>query len=244
MCLLAIVYRAVERCPVLVAANREESYERQGTEPQLWPGEPAIVAGRDPRAGGTWLGVNQHGVLAAVTNRPKRTAPPEPRSRGLLCRDLLSCRTAREAHERALAELDRKCYAGCNVLAIDAAAGYVVHAGELLRSSPLPVGIHVVTASDLNDPADRRIVRARDWLTDIEAWGIEEWLAELPRVCRDHGRGPEPPLCLHLDGHGTVSSSIIALAEQRHDSRWLHSQGPPCSSPFVDCSHLLGQLFR
>lgn len=242
MCLLAILYRAVDGCPVLVAANREEAYERQGTLPELWPGEVGFVAGRDPRAGGTWLGVNRHGVLVAVANRPKRTVCPAPRSRGLLCRDLLHCRTAREAHERSLKELDHGPYAGCNVLAIDAAGAYVVHAGELLRSCPLPVGIHVVTANDLNDPADRRIARAHDRLARSAAVTIDEWLDELRNLCTDHGDTANPPICLHSSDRGTVSASLVALAERSYRSRWLHAQGPPCSGPFVDCSHLLHEL--
>src|SRR5262245_11487824 len=125
MCLLAILFRAVEGCPVLVAANREEYYERQGTPPELWGDKMPIVAGRDPRAGGTWLGVNQRGVLVAVTNRASPAARPELRSRGLLCRELLACPTARKAHEQALTELDQHAYAGCNLLAIDADGAYV-----------------------------------------------------------------------------------------------------------------------
>src|SRR5436309_2808690 len=102
MCMLAILYRVVDGCPVIVAANREEFFDRQGSPPEHWDACPAIVAGRDPRAGGTWLGVNQHDVLCAITNRPKGPVPSDLRSRGLLCRELLTCHTARAAHERAL----------------------------------------------------------------------------------------------------------------------------------------------
>ena len=71
MCLLALFYRVVEDAPVVVGANREEFYRRGGDPPRLHVGPPRFVAGVDPVAGGTWLGVNEHGVLAAVTNRRK-----------------------------------------------------------------------------------------------------------------------------------------------------------------------------
>ena len=92
MCLLALFYRVVEDAAVVVGANREELYRRGGEPPRLHDGPPRFVAGVDPVAGGTWLGVNEHGVLAAVTNRPKDRRPDRPRSRGLLVRDLLGLR--------------------------------------------------------------------------------------------------------------------------------------------------------
>jgi hypothetical protein len=242
MCMLAVFFRTIDDCPVLVAANREEYYDRQGTEPQLWDGEPSFVAGRDPRAGGTWLGVNQHGVLIAITNRPKLRQPPQPRSRGLLCRDLLSSRTARAAHERALDEMDRDVYAGCNLLAIDAAGAYVVQAGEFLRSSPLPPGIHIVTAGGLNDTADERTEYAFDQLASPGPRTANEWLGKVHRLCGDHGDSTHPPICLHAAGRGTVSSSIIAIPEDLRQARWLHAQGPPCSVAFNDFSSVLIEL--
>ena len=243
MCMLAIIFRAVDDCPVLVAANREEFYDRQGTAPELWDGKPAIVAGRDPRAGGTWLGVNQHGVLVAVTNRRARAQTSELRSRGLLCRDLLACRTARQAHERSLAELSTGRYAGCNLLVIDAAGAYVVQAGELIRSCPMPPGIHVLTSHDVNDVADGRTARSLGWLNSCHCGTIDDWLHEMPRLCRDHGGPDDSPICLHAPERGTVSASIVALPERLDHARWLHAQGPPCTSPLVDCSHLFRKLF-
>src|SRR5262245_52517111 len=106
MCLLALFYRAVEDAPVVVGANREEASSRRGAPPRLLDGPPRAVAGIDPAAGGTWLGVNAHGVLVALTNRLKSELPPKPRSRGLLARELLACRTAAEAADRAARALD------------------------------------------------------------------------------------------------------------------------------------------
>jgi hypothetical protein len=235
------MFRVIDDCPVLVAANREEAFARPGTPPEFWRGDPAFVAGRDPRAGGTWLGVNRHGVVAAVTNRPK-SPPAAPRSRGLLCRDLLASRTAREAHERALYELDRHAYAGCNVLAIDASGAYLVHAGELLRSCPMPPGIHVVTARDLNDDSDRRIAHVCDRLSQIHDPSLAGFIESLPALLGDHGSPNRPAICLHAADRGTVSSSIIALPRSPLAPRWLHTQGPPCSTPFADYSSVLSSL--
>ncbi len=75
MCLLALFYRVVEDAAVVVGANREEAYRRGGTPPQLHADRVRWVGGVDPAAGGTWLGVNVYGVLAAVTNRRKDRRP-------------------------------------------------------------------------------------------------------------------------------------------------------------------------
>ena len=97
MCLLALFFRVVPDAAVVVGANREENYARAGTPPRVLDGPTRAVAGLDPVAGGTWLGVNGNGLLAAVTNRPRLPVPEQPRSRGLLVRDLLGCATARQA---------------------------------------------------------------------------------------------------------------------------------------------------
>src|SRR5437016_11900105 len=107
MCLLALFFRVVEDAPVVVGANREEFYNRGGEPPQFLKGIHPAVAGVDPLAGGTWFGVNEHGALVAVTNRPKSEMPAKPRSRGLLARVLLGCGTAAAAVEQAARELDQ-----------------------------------------------------------------------------------------------------------------------------------------
>ena len=71
MCTLAILYRVARNTPILLAANREESFSRPTQYPKIQPGVPRVVCGIDRQAGGTWLGVNQFGLLVLVTNRPK-----------------------------------------------------------------------------------------------------------------------------------------------------------------------------
>src|SRR5436190_1112106 len=130
MCLLAVFFRVVDDAPVVAGANREEAYARGGEPPRLLDGPCRAAAGIDPRAGGTWLGVNAHGVLVAVTNRAKSQVPERPRSRGLLARDLLASPSARSAADEAVRELTRGPYAGCNLVCADRDGAYVVHAGD------------------------------------------------------------------------------------------------------------------
>ena len=241
MCLLALFYRVVEDAPIVVGANREEEYSRGGEPPQLLDGPVPAVAGRDPRAGGTWFGVNQRGVLVAITNRPKSEVPAQPRSRGLLARELLDCPTAAAALERATQELERGCYAGCNLLCADAESATVVHGGDWLRVRPLPPGLHILTAHDVNDASDRRLGHALWWLSQRGYACAEDCLRALQELCAQSGNG-DPPICLHGERGGTVSSSAVALRSPLARSRYLHAQGPPDRTPYTDYSPLFRQF--
>jgi hypothetical protein len=241
MCLLALLFRAVPDAPVVVGANREEVYGRGGLPARLLDAPVRAVAGVDPVAGGTWLGVNAHGVLAAVTNRPKSMVLPRPRSRGLLTRDLLGCASAAAAVNLACRELGGGRYAGCNVLCADRDQAYVIHAGDWLRVRPLPPGLHVLTAHDVNDAGDRRLGHALWWLGQHDYASSAGCVAALKELCAQTGNGG-PPICLHGDEGGTVSSSIVVLRPSLAESIYLHAQGPPDRTAYEDYSHLLQEL--
>lgn len=243
MCLLALCFRVVEDAAVVVGANREEYYQRGGEPPRLLSGSLRAVAGVDPVAGGTWLGVNENGVLAAVTNRPKLQTPAQPRSRGLLVRELLTCPSAAAAADHAARALQHDSYAGANILCADAGQAIVFHAGDRLRSQVLPPGIHVLTNGDIDDPNDPRLKYALDWLSRRPYDSAADCVRVLRELCVQHE--PEhPPICFRHEERGTVSSSIIALRRELADSTYLHAQGPPCQTPYRDCSNLLHDLFH
>src|SRR5262249_5362591 len=164
MCLVALFYRMVEDAPVVVGANRDEFYARGGEPPQLFDGPVRMVGGRDPVAGGTWLGVNEFGVLAAVTNRRRSEPPKERRSRGLLLRDLLNCPTAAAAARLGAAELSQDRYDGCNFVIADGGGATVLHGGDWLRVRHLPPGLHVLANGDVNDASDARVRFVLHWL--------------------------------------------------------------------------------
>jgi len=83
MCVFSVVYRVFPDCPIFVLTNRDESTARPTLSPRRFdattPHGAHWFGGADQRAGGTWLGVNEHGLLAAVTNRKTTTPPPRRR---------------------------------------------------------------------------------------------------------------------------------------------------------------------
>jgi len=84
VCLLIAISGVVADAPLLIAANRDEFYDRDAVNlTVLQDTEPRMLGGRDLVAGGTWLAVNERGVVAALTNKPTEgQRDPAKRSRG------------------------------------------------------------------------------------------------------------------------------------------------------------------
>lgn len=230
MCLLICIRR--DDGGLAIAANRDEYYDRLSLAPYAWAGRPRILAGRDMRAGGTWLAVNEHGVLAAVTNRATIDGddPTRP-TRGQL--PLLACdyRTAAQAAGALSKHLERDRYNGFNLFFADAADAFIVEApGPRAAIVPLPPGLHVGANAGFNDPADVRVARAKALLADLDLDVPGDALVgRLQEVCRDHSPlAGALPLCIHGQRAGTRSSSIIVLSPGRRLERYLHAAGPPC----------------
>jgi uncharacterized protein with NRDE domain len=241
MCLLAIFFRAVPDAPLVIGANREEYYVRGGEPPQVLPGPIPAIAGVDPQAGGTWLGVNARGVVAAVTNRPVKQPPREPRSRGLLTRELLGSATAKEAVDLAVKELSTNRYAGCNIFCGDQERAVVIAAAEWLRVIPLPPGLHVLANRDINDGSDPRVLYAIDWLGQRDYPDAKNCVQALETLCSQSG-GEHPRMVRRGANKGTVSSTILAIREPLQDSIYRHAQGPPDHTPYRNYSHLFQEL--
>src|SRR5437773_12287971 len=84
MCLIVLAWRAHPSFPLIVAANRDEFHARPATPAAFWEDEPAILAGRDLEARGTWMGISRAGRFAAVTNYRGGTESRAAQSRGSL----------------------------------------------------------------------------------------------------------------------------------------------------------------
>jgi len=245
MCLIALFWRVVPEAPIIVGANREEFYSRGGEPPAVRPGPVPWLAGLDPLAGGTWMGINPHGLVVAVTNRPRSQAPAQPHSRGVLVRRLLQLPGAAEAAEVAVQELQHNPYNGCNLLCVDAKRALVIQAADWLRLRPLPPGLHVLANGDLNDPADPRVAHVLSWLGQQPYRQVADCVSALRQVCAQ--REPDyPNICVRLPERGTVCSTIVALhgdeVIQLDRSLFLHAQGAPDLVPYVDQSYLLREL--
>ena len=252
MCTLILLNRMHPRYPLIVAANRDEFFIRESEPPHIFDAGPGVrvLAGRDRLGGGTWLGVNRFGLLAAVTNRRNPAGrDPSLLSRGRLVLDCLACESAAEAESR-LDRIDWDAYNPFNLLVADAGRALAcTNAGDDRKIVP-GLGPFAIANGDLGDRTAPEIERAESAVTDLP----EEENALIDRLqlaCRSHEGAETDPLqamCVHLEGYGTVSSTIILLAGASEEAgeewpgRYMHCEGPPCKERYEDLSGLFRQL--
>jgi uncharacterized protein with NRDE domain len=229
MCLVFLAFQVSDAHPVMLAANREESRSRPGTFPVCPLGCPlhALVAGADhgpdgsfPEIG-TWLGVNETGLVVAVTNRRDGALAwaDQTRSRGLLAVALLGFPHPAQAAAFAQHELACGGFGGCNYLIASRDAAFVIHApgARQIGAMPLAPGVHALTNLDLNDGADPRIRSVRENLDPAQ------FIASAARICRD------PRTIVDGLDRGTVSSSMVLVGD---DIRFYHIRGDPRDSAY------------
>lgn len=243
MCLLAIQYKLVPEAPILVAANREEFYERPSQGPAIQSGKPRVLCGTDLQAGGTWLGVNQHGLVVAVANRRRSSSTFPSRSRGVLCRELLKADNAVQARDMAMDELSTGKYDGANFVCADAESGWVVHSADDLDAVQMHEGLNIIANGDLNDPRDERVEMARRLLTLQTLDSPVKFLAVASKV---FARPPSPPgrpsIVIRGSDRGTVSSTLISLGKKPRDAIYQFSSGAPDRTRYEDFSPMLRDI--
>jgi uncharacterized protein with NRDE domain len=243
MCILAIQYQLVADSPILVAANREEFYERSSSVPSIQSGKPRVLCGIDQKAGGTWLGVNQNGMLVAACNRKKIIPPINPRSRGVLCKDLLRCNSAPQAVDQAMDELASGKYEGVNFVIVDSESGWVVHGGDDLETIELEEGLSIIANNDVNDPRDERVQLAQRLLTLQTLDSPVKFLAVASKVfARAPSLPGRPSMIIRGKDYGTVSSTLIALGKKPRDAIYQFANGAPDETKYEDYSPMLRDI--
>ena len=137
----------------LLAANRDEAYARPFSAPRRWVAETLFWAPRDEEEGGTWIGVNRNGLIAAITNRSTLSEEPGRESRGHLVTGILARPDLESALAWLIAELERAPRNPCQLLLMQGNGARVVRVGESGREvAELAAGIHVL--SNLHDPGE------------------------------------------------------------------------------------------
>lgn len=115
MCLILIARQYHRDYPLVIAANRDEYFDRPARPAGFWPEHPQLLAGQDLSAGGTWLGITRSGRFAALTNvrEPDRLPPENAISRGHLVTGFL---TGEQSPEEYLQQLPGEGYSGFNLI--------------------------------------------------------------------------------------------------------------------------------
>lgn len=241
MCTLVLLRRSEHPWPLLLAANRDEMVDRPWAPPgRHWPDRPEVIAGLDRTAGGSWLGLNDHGVVAAILNRRGSLGPAAgKRSRGELVLEALDHADAVAAAE-ALAELNPAAYRSFNMVVADNRDAYWLRnpgtpETRVIEVRPLAEGLSMLTAYDLNDRQSPRIARH---LPAFEAAATPDpergdWSAWQEILARDEANS-EAAMTVERGGFQTVCSSLLALpAPSQNPAQvppkpvWLFAPGRP-----------------
>jgi uncharacterized protein with NRDE domain len=150
MCLILFAWNAHDNYPLILAANRDEFYERPSAPAAFWADAPDLLAGRDLKAGGTWFGITRSGRLAAITNyRDPASLKTEAPSRGHLVSDYLRGQENPEAYLLRLAPR-AGLYNGFSLLVGDCSElCFYSNRGEAICPGP---GIHRMSNHLLDTP--------------------------------------------------------------------------------------------
>lgn len=240
VCFLLLHHRTRDDYPVVLLANRDEYFDRPFEAPAVRDADLGIVAPLDLRAGGTWLGTNRFGMVAAITNRGNASVGGV-RSRGLLVDEVLRCGSAGGAVAWLERHLQATPYAGFNLLVADARHAWVIrHDGGEAPTRPAPEdtvalspGAHAL--SNLHD-LDEVPVPPLGQPPERED-PIETTLERLARLAQDDTTPlPRDHRILKRDvNRGTVCSALIALpAPDAADSPiFRFADGAPDQAPFL-----------
>ena len=220
MCSIVILRQSDSEWPIIIGANRDEMIERQSLPPgRHWEQQEQIMAGKDIEAGGTWLGVNDYGLVAAVLNRMDTLGPLEnKRSRGELVLDALDHADASEALN-AIVDIEKDSYRGFNMLIADNTNAYWLKSDEgipIIEYFDIPEGLSMITAYDRNDMNSERIKTYLDQfsMASIPDPANKDWMDWELLLGSSYSKSNNPlsAMCVKTDmGFQTVSSSLIAL---------------------------------
>ncbi|URT70459.1 NRDE family protein [Cytobacillus firmus] len=227
MCLILFAYKAHPKYKLIVAANRDEFYERPTAPAHFWEDHPHILAGRDLRKMGTWMGITKNGRFAALTNyRDPNEVTEGKRSRGDLVGDFL-IGSASPADFMNRASEHRSSYPGYNLLAgnLEELFYYsnVEDRVELLQPGIYGVSNHVL---DTEWPKVKKGKEGLSALLDNAEGSLTE---ELFTLLRNADPAPDEllpktgvslewermlsPLFIKSDGYGTRSSTVLLMSK-------------------------------
>jgi uncharacterized protein with NRDE domain len=225
MCLVLLGLDSHPDYSVIVAANRDEFYDRPTSPASFWADAPSVLAGRDLKADGTWLGIDRLGRFAAVTNyRQGERESPAARSRGRLVSDFLTRDVGALEHvERVRAEAGL--YNGFNLIAGDP-WGVFYFSNRQGRVRHLAPGLYGLSNHLLDTPWPK-VASLKSAFGTLLNDGAPELTAELFALLSDRNRpadallpstgvGPEWERLLSSafiasDDYGTRSSTVVLI---------------------------------
>ena len=255
MCLIAFAINTAPARPLLLAANRDEFFDRP-TEPlHRWtlPDGTGVVAGRDLREGGTWLGMSESGRVAMLTNVRSANPGPGRRSRGELTTRWLQAGSNWDA---LLSGIEPADHGGFNLVVGDLVTGFWAWVSNRNPAQPhaehtdglhhrrLAPGVYGLSNAALDTPWPKtlRLKQALDQALAVDT----ETQAPLVAALSDHGTRPSselPDTGVPAELERALSSPFVDMADRGYGTRSslllnVTRTGQGFSADFAEWTHL------
>ena len=229
MCLILFAYKKHPEYDLIVAANRDEFYNRPTAPVHFWEDEPEILAGRDLEKMGTWMGITTSGRFAALTNfRNPAEITDGKRTRGEITTAALKHKGNMLDFMQQLSEKD-DLYTGYNLIAGDIRQLY--YYSNISRSlEELEPGFYGLSNALLNTPWPK-VVKGKSQLEKIFAKQPHDFIEELFTMLQNDERAPDEflpktgmtlewerilsPLFIKSDTYGTRSSAVLLMSNDK-----------------------------
>lgn len=152
--------------------------------------------------------------------------------------DLLTCPTCQDA-EGFVRRVPTERYNPFYLVVSDGREGFVFSYDRRGVLKKLEPGVHILTNLGFNqekDPRRERILQAPSLRRpSLHLPGRRE----LVKILKDHGETEEDAVCVHHEGAGSVSSTLLYLRDPFTNSEYYFADGPPCTTNFRNVSRLL-----
>jgi len=231
MCLIIFLYDKHPDFRFILAANRDEFYDRPTSPLAFWDDTPAVLAGRDLRGTGTWLGLAKNGGIAAITNfREPTLFKPDAPSRGLLVSDYLTGTKTPKIYLKQIKTIGHR-YNGFNLLLGDS-NGLYYYSNKMDKIKELKPGLYGLSNHLLDTPwpkVEKGKAFFKHVLSKEKRINTEDIFSLLAdRTFPPDDRLPDTgiglkweqilsPLFITSDTYGTRSSSIV-LIDRSHEA--------------------------
>ena len=228
MCLILFAYKMHPAYPFVLAANRDEFYDRPSAPVEFWEEAPHILAGRDLEEGGTWLGITREGKFAAITNYrdPSAYKNGAPTRGNLIKNYLLGSQSAADYMKKISRRAGK--YNGFNLLCGDGTDLFVYsNRGDLQK---LKAGVYGLSNRLLDTPW-QKVTRGKKVLSaamDKKGADLESALFTLlaDRKLAPDSKLPSTGISLEWEkllssifvkspGYGTRSSAVLLIGKNK-----------------------------
>ena len=228
MCLILLAVQKHPKYKLILAANRDEFYDRPSEPPHFWKDAPHLLAGRDLIASGTWLGITREGRIAAVTNyRDPASVKPDAPSRGKLVSDFLLSDLDPLSHLEIIRR-EKERYNGFNLI-LGNRERITWYSNRSDKATPLLPGVYGLSNHLLDTPWPK-VVRAKALFEKILHAGRQISTEALFRMLKDQTLPPDDrlpftgvpiewerilsPIFITSPTYGTRSSTVVLIDKE------------------------------